>query len=90
MLSRSYAIDRLNRKGIDQCLAEAARVLKPGGDFLLMVTAKEPCLQFAVGPLLLHSGSRGPQWWIERVQDAGFIVREQTRPATFYLLAQRP
>jgi ubiquinone/menaquinone biosynthesis C-methylase UbiE len=86
----SYAIDHLNSKGIDQCLAEAARALKPSGDFLLMVVAKEPWLQFAFGPLLLHTGSRGPQWWIERVQEAGFRVREQgTRPATFYLLAQR-
>src|SRR5436190_16564745 len=33
----AYAIDHLNRQGINQSLAEAARVVKPGGDFLLMV-----------------------------------------------------
>jgi len=86
----SYAIDHLNRQGINQSLAEAARVLKPGGDFLLMVIAKEPWLQFTFGPLLLHGGTRGPAWWIERVQEAGFQVLEQgTRPATLYLLARR-
>lgn len=86
----SYAIDHLNRQGIHQALAEAARVLKPQGDFLLMVVAKEPWLQFTFGPLLLHSGSRGPAWWTERLQEAGFQVLEQgTRPVTLYLLARR-
>lgn len=86
----SYAIDHLNREGINQSLAEAARVLKPGGDFLLMVIGKEPWVQFAFGPLLMHGGPRGPAWWTERLQEAGFQVREQgTRPLTLYLLARR-
>ena len=86
----SYAIDHLNREGINKSLAEAARVLKPGGDFLVMVIAKEPWLQFTFGPLLLHGGFRGPAWWTQRLQEAGFQVLEQgTRPITLYLLARR-
>src|SRR5438045_1774156 len=38
----AYAIDHLNRQGINQSLAEAARVAKAGGDLLLMVSAEEP------------------------------------------------
>ena len=86
----SYAIDHLNREGSVQCLAEAARVLKPGGDFLLMVITKEPWVQFTFGPLLMHGGTRGPEWWIPHVQEAGFQVLEQgTQPATLYVLARR-
>lgn len=86
----SYAIDHLNREGVNQSLAEAARVLKPGGDFLLMVIGKEPWVQFAFGPLLMHGGPRGPAWWTQRLQEAGFQVLEQgTRPVTLYLLARR-
>jgi ubiquinone/menaquinone biosynthesis C-methylase UbiE len=86
----AYAVDHLNRQGINQALAEAARVVKPGGDFLLILIAKEPWVQFAFGPLLMHSGVRGPAWWTTRLQEAGFqVVEEGTRPATLYLLARR-
>jgi SAM-dependent methyltransferase len=87
----AYAIDHLNREGVKQSLAEAARVLKPGGEFLLMLIGKDPWVKFAFGPLLLHGGTRGPDWWAGRLQEAGFhIVEQGMRPATLYLLAQRP
>ena len=87
----SYAIDHLNRQGIQQSLSEAARVLKPGGEFLLSLIGKDPWLQFAFGPLLLHNGARGLTWWSSRLQEAGFQVIEQgMRPATTYLLARKP
>ena len=83
-------MDHLGRDGAIQSLAEAARVLKPGGEFLLMVVTKEPWLEFTFGPLLVHSASRGPAWWTQHVQEANFQVMEQgTRPITFYLLARR-
>lgn len=86
----SYAIDHLNRDGITQALAEAARVLKPGGEFLLSVVSKDIYLKFAFGPLLFHGGTRSPEWWATRVKDAGFQVLEQgTPPATIYVLAKR-
>jgi ubiquinone/menaquinone biosynthesis C-methylase UbiE len=86
----AYAVDHLNREGITQALAEAARVVKPGGDFLLILVGKEPWVQFAFGPLIMHSGARGPAWWASRLQEAGFqILEEGTRPGTLYLLARR-
>ena len=86
----AYAIDHLNRQGIDQALAEAARVVKPGGDFLLMLIAKEPWVQFTFGPLLTHRGPRGSAWWTARLQEAKFrVLEEGTRPGTLYHLSQR-
>ena len=86
----AYAMDHVNRQGTDQALAEAARVLKPGGDFLLMVIANEKWAKFAFGPLMSHGGTRGEQWWTSHVENAGFEVLEVgTRPLTFYILARR-
>ncbi len=86
----AYAIDHLNRQGISQTLGEAARVVKPGGDFLLIVIANDLWAQFAFGPLLAHGGTRGPGWWTARLQEAGFqVLEEGTRPVTLYLLARR-
>lgn len=86
----AYAIDHLNRQGINQSLAEAARVLKPGGDFLLMVVANDRWVKLTFGPLLSHAGARGPAWWTARLQEAGFqVLEEGTRPVTLYLLARR-
>ncbi|MDQ6760436.1 MAG: class I SAM-dependent methyltransferase [Acidobacteriota bacterium] len=86
----AYAIDHLNRQGTDESLAEAARVLKPGGELLLMIIANEKWAKFAFGPLLSHGGPRGAAWWTTHVQQAGFRIQEQgTRPLTYYLLARR-
>jgi ubiquinone/menaquinone biosynthesis C-methylase UbiE len=86
----SYAIDHLNRDGINETLAEASRVLKPGGEFLMMVVAKDFWVQYTFGPLLIHSRNRGPEWWSDRVKEAGFqIVEEGTPPATVYVLAKK-
>lgn len=87
----AYAIDHLNRDGIPAALNEASRVLKPGGEFLLMVIAKDVWLGFAFGPLLLHSGTASLARWTGLLQDAGFQVVEQgTRPGTLYFLARKP
>lgn len=86
-----YAIDHLRREGVTQTLAEAFRVLKPGGELLLMIVGKDPWIQFVFGPLLLHGGTRGTDYWTTRVKEAGFEVKESgMRPATFYVFARRP
>lgn len=87
----AYAIDHLNRTGITASLAEASRVLKPGGEFLLMLIGKDPWLYFTFGPLLVHSGTLPPARWTNFLQAAGFQVIEQgRRPATLYFLARKP
>jgi SAM-dependent methyltransferase len=89
-LVSAYAIDHLNRQGINQSLAEAARVVKPGGDFLLILVANDRWAKFAFGPMLSHGATRGPAWWTERLKEAGFeVLEEGTRPVTLYLLARR-
>src|SRR4051812_45906426 len=86
----SYAMDHLRRDDSRIAVEEAARVLKPGGDFLLMVITKDRWLQFTFGPLLLHGGMRGPEWWQQTLETAGFAVAEAgTRPATLYFLARK-
>ena len=86
----SYAIDHLNRGGIKDALDEAFRVLKPGGEFLMMVIAKDRWLSYTFGPLLLHAQMRGSSTWPELLKASGFQVVEQgTRPATLYYLARK-
>jgi cyclopropane fatty-acyl-phospholipid synthase-like methyltransferase len=78
----AYAIDHLNRDGIHQSLAEASRVLEPGGDFLLMVIGMDPGL---------HFGARQAPWWNGRLRETGFrVVEHGMRPATLYVLARKP
>jgi SAM-dependent methyltransferase len=86
----AYVLDHLGRDGADKALAEAARVVKPGGDFLLMLVANDAWAKFAFGPLLAHGGPRGPAWWTPHMEQAGFTVVETgTSPVTLYLLARR-
>ncbi len=87
----AYAIDHLDRPGIAQSLSEASRVLKPGGDFLLILIGKEFWIDIAWGPVVLHSHLHGPRAWEGFLREAGFkIVEEGTRPGTLYLLARKP
>jgi len=86
----SYAIDHLGRDGIKQALGEAARVVKPGGEFLLMLVANDKWVKLACGPLAMHGGLRDQDWWSTRAKEAGFEVLEQgTAPITLYFLLRR-
>ena len=85
-----YAMDHLNREGIDRALSETARVVEPGGEFLLVLIHPDAWLKFAFGPLLLHGHTRGADWWSQQLSRAGFQVLEHgTRPGTLYLVSRR-
>jgi ubiquinone/menaquinone biosynthesis C-methylase UbiE len=86
----AYAIDHLGSQGIGQALAEANRVLKPGGEFLLMVVHKDAWMKALYGPLLEHGGTRSAERWVQFLNAAGFEVREQgAKPITLYFLAAK-
>jgi ubiquinone/menaquinone biosynthesis C-methylase UbiE len=89
-LVSAYAMDHLGRNGARTALAEAHRVLKPGGDFLLILVANDGWAKLAFGPLLSHGGTYGAGWWRDSAVKAGFEVREEgTRPVTTYFLLNR-
>ena len=86
----AYAIDHLNRQGIAEALGEANRVLKPGGQFLLMVIAKDRYMEFTFGPLLAHAKMIAADFWPAKLREAGFEIQEQgTQPVTKYVLARK-
>jgi cyclopropane fatty-acyl-phospholipid synthase-like methyltransferase len=86
----AYAIDHLNREGIRKSLAEAARVLKPNGELLLMVIHKDFWADYTWGLALMHMRMAGPEFWPQSLHEAGFDVVEQGfKPATLYLLARK-
>ena len=86
-LVSAYAMDHLGRSGARTALVEAHRVLKPGGDFLLILVANDGWAKFAFGPLLSHGGTYGAAWWRDAAQQAGFDVREEgTQRLTMYFL----
>ena len=59
-------------------------------ELLLILVANDRWAKLAFGPLLSHGGTRGREWWIARVQEAGFQVLEDgTSPVTLYVLARR-
>jgi len=88
------AIDHLDREGVRRTFAEVARVLEPGGDFLLMVINQDGWIRAAF-PFLAHHGYFGgranPDRWRDALTTAGFDVVEMgTQPGTLYLLAHAP
>ena len=84
----SYAIDHLNREGRSKAVAEVARVLKPGGDFLLSIV-DAPWWTMLVSPPLAHHAKPDLARWRALLEQHGFaIVDEGTQPMTRYWLAR--
>jgi SAM-dependent methyltransferase len=85
----SYAIDHLRRSERPQAIAEVARVLKPGGEFLLMVIRVD-WRTWLVSPILAHHPSQSPEPWRTVLQENGFTLEEEGTPfATLYFLARK-
>jgi SAM-dependent methyltransferase len=88
----TFAIDHLPRNDIPGALAEAARVVRPGGEFLLEIMYPDAWMRFTYGPLMMHGANASAirSRWPSMMERAGFTVVEQgTAPATFYMRAVR-
>jgi SAM-dependent methyltransferase len=85
----SYAVDHLRRAERPKAIAEVARVLKPGGEFLLSIIRVD-WKTWIVSPLLAHHPSQDPEPWRAMLREKGFSVEEEgTRFTTLYFLARK-
>ena len=90
----AFAIDHLRRADVERTFAEMTRVLKPGGEFLLLVINQDGWIRASL-PFLVHHGYFGGRAntdrWRAQLEAAGFEMVEQgTRPGTLYYLARTP
>jgi SAM-dependent methyltransferase len=88
----AFAIDHLSRPDAERTFAEMARVLKPGGEFLLLVINQDAWIRTAL-PFFVHHGYFGgrayPDRWRAQLEAAGLSVAEEgTQPGTLYFLAK--
>ncbi len=85
----SYAIDHLRRSERPKAIAEVARVLRPGGEFLLMIIHVD-WRTWLVSPLLAHHPSQSPEPWRALLHEHGFDLQEEgTELATLYFFAKK-
>jgi ubiquinone/menaquinone biosynthesis C-methylase UbiE len=89
----AFVIDHLDRDGVERSLAEIERVLRPEGDFLLMVVNPDPWIRVAY-PFFVHHGYFGGRTdherWRVRLEEAGLgVVEMGTTPGTLYVLARK-
>jgi SAM-dependent methyltransferase len=86
----SYAIDHIDRDGIPKALSEAGRVLKPGGEFLLMIVNVDWWALLTSPHAMAHHAGADPVRWHTMLKTAGFdIVEQGTRPMTLYFLSRK-
>jgi SAM-dependent methyltransferase len=87
----TYAIDHMDWSGTTAAVEETARVLKPGGQFLLEIVNADAWVHFVL-PLHHGGGHFRPSGdrWRTLLRGSGFdIVEEGTEPATLYWLARK-
>ena len=86
----SYAIDHLGRDAAAEAVGEAARVLQPGGELLLLIVNAD-WITWLVSPhAIAHHPRQDPARWRSMLEEVGFGIEEEgTRPATLYWLARK-
>ena len=85
----SYAIDHLRRDEIPTALREAARILKPNGEFLLMIVNVDRWA-LLTSPAMAHHPRANAARWRSDLQAAGFdLVREGTQPMMRYFYSKK-
>lgn len=86
----SYAIDHLGRDERVKALTEVARVLKPRGEFLLLIVNVDWTTWLVSPHAIAHHPRQDPARWHELLEQAGFAVEEAgTTPATLYFFARK-
>ena len=85
----SYAIDHLRGDNLVKGISEVARVLKPNGEFLLLIVNPD-WLTWLFAPPIAHHPRPDPTRWRLLLEEAGLaVVEEGVKPATLYFLAQK-
>jgi hypothetical protein len=69
-------------------MAEVARVIKPGGDFLLLIVDVPGYTALVSPPIAHHRKPDLPQWRTLLAEHGFTILDEGTQPLTRYWLAQ--
>jgi SAM-dependent methyltransferase len=85
----SYAIDHLRRSDLPKGLSEVARVLRPQGEFLVLIVNPD-WFTWVFAPPIAHHPRPDPARWRSLLDQSGFtVVEEGLKPATLYFLAEK-
>jgi SAM-dependent methyltransferase len=84
------AIDHLDKAGIAKALSEVARVLKPGGEFLLTIVNVDWLVKLTSPHGLAHHPPQDPGRWRSMLEQSGFAMEEDgTQPGGLYFYAKK-
>jgi SAM-dependent methyltransferase len=91
-VASSYAMDHVGREGAELAVRETARVLKPRGEFLLMLVNTDWWIRFV--SLLPHHSLEHPAVnalrWRTLLQREGFeVLEEGTQLGTLYFVSRK-